>query len=168
MGCASPSQWHEANYAWFVGQLQPYEEQVASLMRDEARALLEGGRATIDVTPAEGERPTMCELRPKNDAASPFVVQVDSPQQLTVYLGRFGTVLELYDGKRDALLSELAEYLRAVVAGRYRESVRLIDGELAKARGVLKLDGVEARIFSSRPATIGRRGPWQALSYEPY
>lgn len=149
-------------------QLEPFEERVALLVRDEAETLLAGGRATLDVTPAEGERPTMCELRPTNDAACTFVVQIDSPEQLTLYLGRYGTVLELYDDEHDELLSELADYLGAVVAGRYRESVRLHDGELSKARGVLKLNGVEARIFSSRPVTIGRRGPWQALSYEPY
>jgi len=151
-----------------MGQLQPHEERVASRVRDEAKTLLAGGRAALDVTPAEGERPTICELRPTNDAACRFIVQIDSPKQLTLYLGRYGTVLELYDDEHDELLSELVDYLRAVVAGRYRESVRLRDGELAKARGVLKLNGVEARIFSSRPATIGRRGPWQALSYEPY
>jgi hypothetical protein len=63
---------------------------------------------------------------------------------------------------------EIGEYLRSVLAGRYRESVRLRDGELAKARGVLETGTAEVRIFSSNLSTIGRREPWQRLSYEAY
>jgi hypothetical protein len=54
-------------------------------------------------------------------------------------------------------LARSAEYLRGALAGRYRESVRLTDGELAKAREVLETEDAEVRIFSSNVGTIGRR-----------
>jgi hypothetical protein len=110
----------------------------------------------------------MCELRPVNEAACPFVVQIDSEEQLTLYLGRYGTVCEIYTDQRLELLDWLGEYLRAAVAGRYRESVRLAAGELAKARGVLATESGQVQIFSSSVRTVGRRGPWQTLSYDAY
>jgi hypothetical protein len=152
-----------------VGQLAPYEEEIVALIRAEAGEVLAAGRAALELSPSEGEQPAMCELRPADEAASPFAIQIDSAKQVTLHLGRYGTVCEIYDGARDELLDEIGEYLRAVLTGHYRESVRLgPDGELAKARGVLNIGDVEVRIFSSSLKTIGKRGPWQKLSYGAY
>jgi hypothetical protein len=151
-----------------VTPLAEHEEEIASVIRAEAGEVLAQGRATLEVVPSDGARPAMCELRPANEAACAFVVQIDSARQLTLYLGRYGTICELYTDARLELLGEVGQYLRAAVAGRYRESVRLTDGELSKARGVLVTEDAEVRIFSSNVGTIGRRGPWERFSYEAY
>ena len=156
-------------YAAHVTALPAHEDEIVSLIRTEARDALAAGKARLEITPAGGEwRPTTCGLRPADEAACPFRAQIDSAKQVTLYLGRHGTICELYSENRSELLDQIGEYLRAVLAGRYRESVRLKDGELAKARAVLETDGVEVRIFSSSVRTMGRREPWQRLSYEAY
>jgi hypothetical protein len=157
------------DYAADMTSLSEDEEEIASVIRGEADDVLKRGKATLEITPSDGSwRPAMCALRPADEAACPFRAQIDSPEQVTLYLGRYGTICELYNQNRPELLHEIVEYLRAVLAGRYRESVRLRDGELAKARAVLATEGAEVRIFSSSLGTIGRREPWQQLSYEPY
>jgi hypothetical protein len=149
--------------------LPAHEDEIVSLIRTEARDVLTAGKARLEITPAGGEwRPTTCGLRPADEAACPFRAQIDSAKQVTLYLERYGTICELYSENRSELLDQFGAYLRAVLAGRYQESVRLKDGELAKARAVLETDGVEMRIFSSSVRTMGRREPWQRLSYEAY
>jgi hypothetical protein len=66
--------------------LAEHEEGIASVIRAEAGEVVAQGRATFEVVPSDGERPAMCELRPANEAAYPFVVQIDSREQLTLSL----------------------------------------------------------------------------------
>jgi hypothetical protein len=151
-----------------VTSLPEHEEEFVSMIRDVAGDVLASGRASMEVEPSEGPRPTMCELRPRNPNACPVTVQLDFAQQVTLYFGRFGTICELYNNNRTRLLDEVRRFLEAVLAGKYKERVRLKDGELGRAKARLEAGDEVHKISYSRVGTLFRRSPWQELTYEPY
>lgn len=138
------------------------------MITDIAGPLVAAGEATLDVEASDGPRPTVIELRPANPAASPIAVQVDWEGQVTLYLGRHRTVCELVDRNRARLLETIRGFLEAVLAGRYREHVRLKDGRVAFARGRLLVGDRTHQIRYSDFSTFGRGSPLQELTYEPY
>jgi hypothetical protein len=86
------------------------EEEIASVIRAEADDVLKRGKATLEITPSDGSRrPAMCALRPADEAACPFRAQIDSPEQVTLYLGRYGTICEVYNKNRPELLDEIVD-----------------------------------------------------------
>jgi hypothetical protein len=151
-----------------VTSLPENEEEFVSMIRHVAGEVLASGRASLDVEPSDGPRPTLCELRPRNANACPVTVQLDFAEQVTLYFGRFGTICELYDGDRTRLLEDVGRFLEGVLAGKYRERVRLKDDELGRAKARLETSAGIVRFSYSRVGTIFRRGPWRELTYEPY
>ena len=151
-----------------VASLPEHEQEVVSLVREVAGDVLDEGKATLEVEPSDGRRPTLCELRPVSADASPLTLQLDSPEQVTLYLGRFGTTCELYRTKRPQLLDDVELFVRGVVDGRYSESVRLSRGKLGRARGELQTANGPIRFSYSALWTLGRRAAWQRLTYSAY
>jgi hypothetical protein len=143
-------------------------QAVTDALNRATRGAVEDGRATITVSPERGEMPAVVSLVPTIEDAAPVDVQVDDDNQATLYLGRHGTVCELWDNEPDELLEAIETYVRAVASGHYEETVHLIDGELLKARGKLLVEGRLTRISYS-DLTVGRgRRTKEKLVYGPY
>jgi hypothetical protein len=104
-----------SDYAAYGWRFSEHEEEIVSLVRAEAHDVLAAGKATLEVTPSDGWHlaPTMCGLRPGDEAACPFTAQIDSAEQVTLYLGRYRTICKLYNTDRRELLDEIGEYLRS-------------------------------------------------------
>jgi hypothetical protein len=112
--------------------------------------------------------PPIVSLVPAAEDAAPVDVQADDQNQATLYLGRHGTVCELWESEPDELLEAIEIYVGAVVSGHYEETVHLIDGKLLKARGKLLVRGRLTRIWHS-DLTVGRgRHTKEKLVYGPY
>ena len=111
------------------------------------------------------------ELSPKNGSACPVSFEVQSEDEVSLYVGRYGTTVDIYDPDPGSLLATLKEYVTAIIEGRYEEEVRLAETQenmLGKARGVFHLDRGDQEHRYSYVASWGRRGPWQRLTYAAY
>jgi hypothetical protein len=149
-------------------QEDTFLQVVADAVTRAAGGAVQDGRATITVSPERGEVPPVVSLVPAGEKAAPVAVQLDDQNQATLYLGRYGTVCELWETEPDELVEAIEVYVGAIVSGQYEETVHLIDGELLKARGKVLVNGRLTRIWHS-DLTAGRgRRTKEKLVYDPY
>jgi 3'-phosphoadenosine 5'-phosphosulfate sulfotransferase len=111
------------------------------------------------------------ELAPESPSACPVSLEIQSEEEVSLYVGRYGTTVDIYDPDPGSLLATLKEYVAAIIEGRYEEEVRLAETQenvLGKARGVFHLDRGDQEHRYSHVPSLGRRGPWQRLTYGAY
>lgn len=112
------------------------------------------------------------ELSPQNPSACPVSFVVQSEEEVSLLVGRYGTMVDIYDPDPRSLLATLKDYVTAIIEGRYEEEVRLArehaETILAQARGVFHLDGGDQDHHYSSVASLARPGPWQRLTYATY
>jgi hypothetical protein len=112
------------------------------------------------------------ELSPQNPSACPVSFEVQSEEEVSLFVGRYGTTVDIYDPDPGSLLATLKEYVTAIIEGRYEEEVRLAreheETILGKATGVFHLDRGDQEHRYSYVPSLGRRGPRQRLTYGTY
>ena len=137
-------------------------EELAAAVREATAEALESRAARMTVDPGR------LSLTPTSLAAAPFAAQVDGAEQVTLYLGVYGTVCEIWDRKWGTVLTQVAEYVRAVVAGRYQEQVWLRGERLVRVKGRLAMGGESVRISYRDLSAPGGAVRTESLDYEPY
>ena len=146
--------------------------RVVEAVRAVSGDVVKRGGATLEVAPGNLDVPATVALRPRSPAAAPVTVQVDDDSQLTVYLGVYGTVDELFSTDTAEVINWAAEYVAAVIAGRYRERVQPREtGAPVRAVGELELADRTIRIrnnvvFPRSRVRQGRR--YESRDYAPY
>jgi hypothetical protein len=146
-----------------------YEVEVLRVVEDVAAQALRSGRAELGPRSEWGS--AVYALRPTGPDACPIVVQVDFEEQVTLYFGRYGTVMELYDKNTSKLLESVRKYITAALDGRYEERVRQRrsnETQLGKAKGIFRFDDRDHKITYSDFGTFGDRRPWEHIRYSPY
>jgi hypothetical protein len=156
-------------------ELDPDERRVAAVVESVIAPLVERGRATLAVEPANESIGARFEIAPANAGACPVTILCDDPGDLDLLVGRHGLTTHIYRarewacGEHAGLEVELRAWLTALVEGRYEEQVRLTaGGAAAKGRGCLQLESGPLRFTYSSLGTLGKRGPWQKVEYTAY
>jgi hypothetical protein len=142
------------------------DQDVYRVVEEVAAAALRGGRASLRLD-EHGVT-----LQPHDASASPVGLTVQSDEEVSLFVGHYGTTVDIYDRDPSSLLETLKEFVAAIIDGRYEEEVRLAKESrgriLGKARGVFHLGPRDHEITYSYVPSLGRREPWQRLTYSPY
>lgn len=155
--------------------LAPHEERVIRVVEEVVGPLVAEGRVQLNVSPASDLHGALVEVKPTAEGACPVTIHCEAPGDLDLYVGRHELTTHIWKtrewkrGDFKALEDELRDWLAALVAGRYKEEVKLTaDGETGKGRGVIQLPSGPQRFTYSNVGTLGDRGPWQKVSYTAY
>jgi hypothetical protein len=156
-------------------QLAPHEQRVLDVVESVLAPLVAEGRAELDVASGNEHIGAIIEITPTREDACPVKIRCEAPGDLDLFVGRYKLTTHIWSasewkrGDFAALERHLREFLIALVAGRYREEVRLIhDGRAGKGRGIVDVPGKPWRFTYSRADSFWKRGPWQQVTYSAY
>jgi hypothetical protein len=87
---------------------------------------------------------------------------------VTLWLGR-STPAELYPSRRESILARVVELVQAVINGRFKEDLWLVDDTVVRCQSQIELRGRwrTRRYFSGTSAILASKTRI-AISYEPY
>jgi len=141
------------------------------VVEDVAREAVEEGKAGITVEHADDIPGWLIQLRPVNPLACAVSLAADHPPQIDMFLGPEPTTVR-YEFWRDhhaANLTLLRDLLRAVVAGRYRQTITTRRRNRISLTGRFDLPSGE-HTHSAETTASGAVEPGETymLQFEPY
>ena len=98
--------------------------EVLEMVRSETADVMARGLAAIEFDPGAGDETAKISLRPTNEAAAALMVEIYGDGLMCLHVGDHAAEWEEWLDNRGELLGKARDWVRAVVSGRYRESVR--------------------------------------------
>lgn len=146
--------------------LQRLPHTVYAAVEDEARSVLNGGRATLKRSTINGD--SLIVLEPQEPLAAPLEVSIDTKHLATCFPGRNGMTYEVFSKNIAEIEVEIRGLAKAVVKGSYSERVN-DSGRRTKivARWQVGLVTEGASLNVLRPPRVDVRG-WRTVTYRPY
>ena len=141
------------------------------LIRRAAAAVIQSGEAQFEYKLTEGLDIGMvfAELIPRNPHSAKLGIQIDGEDLVTLYFGRYQTLVECFSSDSEKLHEMLTTYTKAVINGEYEEWIRFGGGTADGAIAELHIgqQRVCIRYNTLVPAWWARRR-WQHVVYKPY
>jgi len=149
---------------------------VEEAVRSETAALVESGRAELELNPSDTSDAGSATVRPRNLAASAVKVYIQSEDEVSLWPYAPGTdrapTVDIFNGDSEAVLSRLREYLAAIFAGRI-ELTLATKSSAARCRFWLSDGTCKTHTYSGSDTwvphfLIGRGSGWETFRPEPY